>query len=413
MSKSAKLFKSQFAKTMEKFDSDTINLGFKENIPWLSMGNYAMNRRFSGYFNKSFMFGTSFMAAGISQSGKSLAMSMAAIEHMKEGGMVFWLDVEKATIHKDWFIRAGLDPESDLFDYSQAGTVEDVKKAVATIVKIYKEVIKTDPEFKVFIVIDSISSCQTESQYDRAVSGEVKGDQGQQAKQIKDMILSFTHLIASKNIIIGGILHSMASMDMYDPGEKTLGGRGVIYMAGAVFMFEKKALKAEKAEAVELVNDVDGSKVVGNLAKVKLLKSRISKPNEDLYVQMIMPHGVDPYSGLFDVLKDDGYIEMAGAWATFKLREHAEEIREKFYRKDFRKYADKMMDIITRFEAGEYDGVVRTDHIPKPIQLTPEQMEAYDPNTDFDEYVNKIKEEDGNGAGKERYQGYLQVSGMA
>jgi RecA/RadA recombinase len=323
--------------------------GFNKSDDWVSCGNFAMNRQLSGHFGRGFPYNKTVIIGGESGSGKSLiAATAAAIAQKADNALVIWLDAEKAS-KEEWLWRVGIDGEDDELFYAEVGTIGDVKKFVADLVKDLKS--DSEPQ-KVFLVIDSYSVLMTEKQMEEAVKGEVKGDQGQQAKQLKDLIKSITHLIPRVPVCVVGMVHSMASQNMYEPDEIQTGGRGLIYLASLSLNFSKYKMKAELVEDNVLKDEYDdGKKIVGIRCKASVYKSRFAKPNEKVDIQIPWPKGIDPFSGLFDYMLENGHIQNPSkGWYLF-INDAGEEV--KFQKKGFRDYAVEIMNNILREEGKE------------------------------------------------------------
>ena len=344
-------FAKDLRKTISKYNSPTVAEGFNINDDWLSCGNFVMNRLLSGNFYQGFPYYKTIVIGGESGSGKSLIAATAAKHAQRDdNALVIWLDAEKAS-REDWLERIGVDTSPDALIYAEVGTIEDVKKFISDLVKSLKKVPEEERQ-KIFLVIDSYSVLLTSSQMEHAESGVMKGDQGQQAKQLKDLIKTITHLIPRLPICVVGMVHSMASQDTYNPDEIQTGGRGLTYLASISLNFTKMKMRAEKVEDNVLTDEYDDNrKIVGIRCKASVYKSRFSKPNEQVEIQIPWPHGIDPYSGLFDYFLVNGVITSPSKGYYAFTNNSGEEV--KFRRKDFREYADSLMHAVL-LEEGKY-----------------------------------------------------------
>lgn len=296
-------FGAKLRKSIEKFGSPTIHMGFDENPKWIGIGNYAMNKLLSGSYFNAFMYGRSVLIGGESGSGKSLILATAAAEaQKKDDAHIVWIDVENATT-KPWLEALGVDVSDERISFMGASTMGEVKRIIAEMVR-HSDSEPEDDKTNLMIIIDSWSDLLTEKEMDEAKSGVMKGDQGQAAKQIKNVIKAAGHMVARRPIIVAGVVHTMESQNQYDPDEKFLGGRGLIYLASLAFLFQKFKLRGENLKEFDGDYDGDNREVVGTKCKVKLYKSRFTKPNEEVDVQLVYPNGLDPFSGLFEYMKD-------------------------------------------------------------------------------------------------------------
>ncbi|RMH20535.1 MAG: hypothetical protein D6698_04070 [Gammaproteobacteria bacterium] len=355
-------FHTRVNRIMESVKLPTASTGFVNQDLWVSSGNYAMNRRWSGEFDKAFLFGRNYAFYGESGSAKSLFAATTAANAQKEhGAYVVWIDVEHATDGKtgqEWFQRAGVDTSEDSFLYVSAATLEEIKTIIAKITKDYRESYSEDMPPLVFVV-DSWAAAVTESEWERIggkEAGKLVGDMGQKAKQLGDVIKSVTHLCARLPVLTIGILHIMDNQDMYGRKHKLTGGHKVLYYASGAMLLTKKELQLrdidddEKREELfghvlaDVKNKMGGDRyTVGIISSMEIIKSRVTKPFERVDIAIPYDTGIDPYSGLFEVLMQEGMIRK-GSPGWFEYVEPTGEV-VKFRRKDFLSHADHLMEI--------------------------------------------------------------------
>lgn len=338
------MFAKDLRKTIRKYSSATIAEGFYDSELQMSAGNYAMNKLMSGSFFRGIPYHKTTVIGGQSGSGKSLVAATAAMNAQKaDGAMVLWLDSEKAS-KEQWLKNVGLDTSEDAFLYVEVGTIQDVKKIIADTIKIMRSV-DEEKRQKVVIVIDSYSFLMTETEFENSVKGDVVGDQGQHAKQIKALIKSITHLIPRLPIAVIGMVHSMDSGDKYKPDEILTGGRGLEYAASLVIAFTKSKLKAEGAEDNTILDEYDDKKQIAGINCIcKIYKSRFAKPNERVTVQIPWGRGIDEFSGTFDLLLASKLITVPSVgWYAYSFRNGTD---VKFRKKDFREHAIAIMSDI-------------------------------------------------------------------
>lgn len=349
--------------TMKTINTPTFRRGFSKIDLWCSSCNYAMNRLWSGRFDRSFLFGRNYVFYGESGSGKSLMCAIAAADAQKQhGAMVIWLDVEHATdddAGQDWLRRAGMnidDPE--LFDYISVATLEEIKTVIMETSLAQAAMIKDGDEPQpVVIVVDSWAAALTASQADRVSgkdAGKLVGDMGQKARQTGDVILATTHACAGKPMMVLGVQHVMDNQDGYGRKHKTTGGHKMVYMASGCLILSKKELKNEDAEDASIMERVEEreskmsaevkkkkSQFVGITATMEILKSRVGKPFEKVEIQIPWETGLDPYSGLFALMQQEGVVTVpSSGWYQYTNTD-GEVV--KFRKKEFRKHADAIM----------------------------------------------------------------------
>jgi len=359
---------SKFTKKRQKafstFKSPTINVGFSSIDKWVDMGNFAMNRIMSGKFKEGILFGRQYVYYGESGSGKSLQAAYACANAQKtHDAFVLWIDVEKATddvAGQKWLQRVGVDLGEENFQYITAATLTDCKKAISEMCKMYRDAYldeNDDFDKPMVIVVDSWSAAMTEKQWNEAQSGDIVGDMGQKAKQTGDVVQAITHLCSHVPVLVIGVGHVMDNQDMYGPKHKTTGGHKMFYMASGCLMLTKAELKINDAnreiEDEEVSNYYENMKkgmtaklakrkqIIGHVCVIDNLKSRSSKPGQRIEIQVPFNTGMDPYSGLFDLLIYEGAITVpTTGWYQYG----PEDSPTKFRKKDFRKHADAAME---------------------------------------------------------------------
>lgn len=359
---------SKFTKKRQKafstLKSPTIHVGFSKIDAWVDMGNFAMNRIMSGKFKEGLLFGRQYVYYGESGSGKSLQTAYACANAQRDhDAFVLWVDVEKATddvAGQQWLERTGVDLNEENFQYMTAATLEDCKKTVSEMCQIYREAYmdeSDDFQRPMVIIIDSWSAAMTEKQWGEAKKGDIVGDMGQKAKQTGDVVQAITHLCSHLPVLVMGVGHVMDNQDMYGSKHKTTGGHKMFYMASGCLMLTKAALKTndenrklEDEEAAKYYEDMKKGmpakhakrkQIIGHVCIIDNLKSRSSKPGQRIEIQVPFNTGMDPYSGLFDLLIYEGAITVPST-GWYQIGEG--DTLKKFRKADFRKIADEAMD---------------------------------------------------------------------
>lgn len=358
-----KSFRERMTSVLTTINSDTFHIGFTNVDKWISFGNFAMNRIMSGRFDRGLLFGREYILYGESGSGKSLmAAYLAADAQRQHNAYVVWLDIEHANddaAGKAWLERAGVDISDDNFLYLSMASLEDIKKTISTMAVQFRDGMKegeTDLQPVVFVV-DSWAAAMTGSQIERMESGELVGDQGQKAKQTGDVVLAVNHLCSGIPIMCIGVHHVYDNQDMGGRKHKTSGGNKAIYMASGCLLLTKKELTDDNVENQEVAEHYKelsanmtaemkkkmrgGKRTVGITAIVENIKSRVSKPFERIEVQIPYMTGLDPYSGLFELLFQEGIVTSpSSGWYAFTDATGKE---VKFRKSEWREHADAAM----------------------------------------------------------------------
>jgi hypothetical protein len=119
-------------------------------------------------------------------------------------------------------------------------------------------------------------------------------------------------MFGALNIGLVATNHTYASQDMFDPDDKISGGQGFIYASSIVVAMKKLKLK----------EDEDGNKiseVKGIRAGCKIMKTRYAKPFESVQVKIPYETGMNPYSGLVDLIEGKGLLAKEGNSLKYTL----------------------------------------------------------------------------------------------
>lgn len=329
---------SKFRKSVTK-SIPGISSGFRDPKIWISTGSYALNYRLSGNFKCGIPLGKVSMFAGPSGAGKSLIVSGNVVKNAQDQGIfVVLMDSENA-LDETWLKEFEIDTSEDKLIKFNVSLINDVAKLTSSFVKEYRNSYMHLPEDerpKVLFVMDSIGMLNTPIGASQFESGDLKGDLGHKAKQLKALITQLISMLADLDIGFVCTNHTYASQDMYNPDPKISGGEGLVYAASMAVVLKNSKLK----------EDEDGNKissVAGIKVDAHVVKSRYSKPFEHIKINVPYSSGIDPYSGLFDMFLDMGLLEKRGHRYAYIDKDGVEHL---YYRKDYNKNKDGIMDLI-------------------------------------------------------------------
>lgn len=325
-------FKKEITKSL-----DTISTGFNDPTDWISTGNYALNYRISGDFSKGIPLGKVTMFAGESGSGKSFIVSGNAVRNAQEQGVfVVLIDSENA-LDEAWLRALGVDTSEDKLLRISASMIDDVAKIISDFMKDYKSNYagtKVEERPKVLFVVDSLGMLMTPTDVNQFEDGNMKGDMGRKPKALAALVRNCVNMFGEWNIGLIATQHSYASQDMFDPDDKITGGQGFIYASSIVVAMRKYKLK----------EDEDGNKVSdvrGIRSSIKVMKTRYSKPFEQVEVKIPYETGMDPYSGLIEFFEHDGLLVKEGNKLKYIALDGSE---HKYFRKQIsHELLDRMM----------------------------------------------------------------------
>jgi hypothetical protein len=140
------------------------------------------------------------------------------------------------------------------------------------------------------------------------------------------------------NIGLVATNHTYASQDMFDPDDKISGGQGFIYASSIVVAMRKLKLK----------EDEDGNKiseVKGIRAACKIMKTRYAKPFESVQVKIPYETGMNPYSGLTDLIEGKGMLKKEGNSLVYTS---VDGVITKKFRKGWERNDDGCLDAVMK-----------------------------------------------------------------
>jgi recombination protein RecA len=292
---------SKFRKTLTK-SIDGLGVGFNDPTDWISTGNYTLNYLISGDFHKGVPLGKVTVFAGESGAGKSFICSGNLVRNAQQQGIyVILVDTENALDEK-WLHDLGVDTSEDKLLKLNMAMIDDVAKTIHEFMKEYKEMTERP---KVLFVIDSLGMLLTPTDINQFEAGDLKGDMGRKPKALTALVRNCVNMFGNYNVGMVCTNHTYASQDMFDPDDKISGGQGFVYASSIVVAMKKLKLK----------EDEDGNKVsdvMGIRAACKIMKTRYAKPFESVQIKIPYETGMNPYSGMVDMLEKQGILVQQG-----------------------------------------------------------------------------------------------------
>lgn len=298
-------FLKDFKKSISKIDSVTTDFGPPSY--WYSTGNLALNKVISGSFTKGIPQGRITALAGPSGSGKSFILSNIVKNAQAEGAFVLMLDSEHA-LDMGYLSKIGVKVDADHFDYAGVTTFSDVVKVVSEFITMYEKTYgRGNPNSpKVVIALDSIDMLITDTENDHFESGTQRGDQGQRAKQSKQLLRTLVSRI-KRNPMTFILTHQVY------PNTDLLNGQGLWIINNAIRYSASQILLITPAKLKE------GTDVIGVRMKVETYKSRFAQIGTKVEVEVPYTTGMNPYSGFLDLMEDMGVVKASGAWKSLEI----------------------------------------------------------------------------------------------
>lgn len=337
-------FMKDFQKSLEKMDG--VSTSSEPPRFWIDTGNCVLNYILSGDFRRGIPQGRVSALAGPSGSGKSFVQCNVTRQAQQDlDAAVVMIDTENA-LDDDFTSKIGIDTDRPDYHYISALTIDHAVKICSSFIKGYKKTYGEDPDApKVLMVIDSLDMLLTDSELNNFEKGDNKGDQGQRAKQIKAFLRNMVQQIKNLNIAMV-ITHQVyaATQDMIlkgaSDGNWVING-AVKYSLSHLALLTKLKLK-------------DGTDITGIKMKCQAVKTRFTKPFQDVVIEVPYEEGMNRYSGLVEVAEALGIIEKKGSYKKIVGTD------TQFYAKDVADHADEIFEKIDELEDAN---IVMTDSL--------------------------------------------------
>lgn len=262
---------------------------------------------------------------GAESSGKSTLVQTLAVECIKNGGKVLYLDYEQA-FDKKYAAEMGIDLDNpDVIQLWQPETFEEGY----VIVREFLENSHVD-----LVVVDSVAAMTPEKILKAEISKELQ--LGLMARMMTQFISEMTKRISQTNtaMVVVNQIRSRIKTSMYDagPDTDTTGGRALKFYASIRLELKQKKIEVKADQR----NDVDGTKEdkpIGMIVTAINRKNKLAIPYKKADFVIRFGEGIDNVRSAVDIAVNLGLIIKNGAWFHFRKGFPAE-IDTEFMSKD-------------------------------------------------------------------------------
>ncbi len=276
-------------KVTENDDASVVSDGIIGDCStFVDTGSYSLNALLSGSLYGGVPSNKITCLAGSEAVGKTFfALSIAKnflAQH--KDNIIIYFESEGA-LTSDMITERGIDPNR--FVVFPVSTVEEFKTQAIKIVH------NTDKQYNIMIFLDSLGNLSTRKEMEDSASGSDKRDMTR-APAVRSAFRTLALTLAKANIPLIITNHTYDKVGSMFPTKEISGGGGIKYAASVIVTLGKRKVK-------------DGTEVLGNIVKMKLVKGRMTKEESIAETLLNYQTGLDKYYGLVSLAEKHGIFK--------------------------------------------------------------------------------------------------------
>lgn len=309
--------------------------GAAEFTGYIDTGCYILNALFSGSIYGGVPNNKITAFAGASATGKSFFVLSIVKNFLdtNENSGVFYFDTE-AAITKEMMEQRGIDTKRVVILEP-----DSIQRFRFQALKVIDHVLELGPKRPpMMMVLDSLGMLSSSKELEDTDIGKETRDMTK-ASLIRATFRVLTLKCARARLPLILTNHTYAVVGSYIPTNEMSGGGGLKYSASTIAMLSKK-------------KDRDGKEVVGNIIKVEMAKSRLSRENAHVSVKLSYDKGLDRYYGLLELA--DKYELIQKVSNRYQLSDGSKVFEKQIYENPEKYFTKELMDRIEEVAKREF-----------------------------------------------------------
>lgn len=228
---------------------------------------------------------------GPESSGKTTICLHIIAEAQKNGGLAAFIDTEHA-MDTNYAQKLGVDVSNLLISQPEYG--EQALEICETLVR---------SNALDVIVIDSVAALTPRAEIEGEMGDSVMG---MQARLMSQALRKLTAAVSKSNVVLifTNQLREKIGV-MFGNPETTTGGKALKFYASV-------RMDIRKIAAIK-----DGTDVIGNRTKVKIVKNKVAPPFKEVEFDIIYNEGISKIGDVIDLAVNKDIVKKGGAWFTY------------------------------------------------------------------------------------------------